>query len=216
MKAQGIDRTKLVYHNRFQPFVAWWGLGWNVLFILINGFEVFWSFNASDFLTAYINIPIFIGLYIIWKFVKKTKFWKPEGQHDSTNVSSMLTNIHRDGFHHRRFFWRMLQMYRYLLYTGDPFSTRDRNARGNTGNNAAKDLRKGILTSRCDAASTRAELSAIQRLRGIENLSRACDESMDCDSGDDIPTDVFCITWHKRTDILNAKMREKRGTSGQH
>ncbi|EIN06222.1 general APC amino acid permease [Punctularia strigosozonata HHB-11173 SS5] len=89
MKVQGIDRTQLVYHNRLQPYIAWWGLIWNVIFILINGFEVFWSFNASDFLTAYINIPIFFGLYFFWKIWKKTKFWKPEEMDFVTGIPSI-------------------------------------------------------------------------------------------------------------------------------
>jgi amino acid transporter len=75
--AQGYDMTKNSYHNRFQPYVAYWGAGWTLFFIIINGFEVFWNFNATGFLTAYINIPIFFALYFGFKFIKKTSFWKP-------------------------------------------------------------------------------------------------------------------------------------------
>lgn len=98
-KAQGLDRKKLVYHSGLQPWLSMWGIFWLSLFILINGFQVFWSFNASGFLTACtptissilhewtrltytscadINIPLFAGLYLFWKFYKKTKVWKPE------------------------------------------------------------------------------------------------------------------------------------------
>ena len=35
-------------------------------------------FNVSDFLVAYINIPLFIVLYVGWKVYKRTKVWKPE------------------------------------------------------------------------------------------------------------------------------------------
>ena len=52
MIAQGYDLTKNVYNNRFQPYIAYWGVFWTLFFILINGYAVFWSFNASDFLTA--------------------------------------------------------------------------------------------------------------------------------------------------------------------
>ena len=52
MKAQGLDRKKLVYHSNLQPYLSIWGVFWVVIFILINGFTVFWDFNASDFLTA--------------------------------------------------------------------------------------------------------------------------------------------------------------------
>lgn len=79
LKAQGIDRKqRLHYWNPLQPGLAIWGVTWCSIFILINGFEVFWSFNASGFLTAYINIPIFFGLYLFWKITRHTKVWKPE------------------------------------------------------------------------------------------------------------------------------------------
>ncbi|KAF9038572.1 general APC amino acid permease [Panaeolus papilionaceus] len=77
MIAQGYDMTKNAYHNRFQPYVSIWGAGWTMFFILVNGFQVFFSFNASGFFTAYINIPFFFILYFGYKFIKRTKFWKP-------------------------------------------------------------------------------------------------------------------------------------------
>ncbi|KAJ7580196.1 general APC amino acid permease [Mycena floridula] len=77
MRAQGIDLRSNVYHNRWQPFVAYWGIFWSLFFILVNGYAVFYKFTASGFLVAYINIPIFIVLYVGWKVAKKTKIWKP-------------------------------------------------------------------------------------------------------------------------------------------
>lgn len=52
MKAQGFDRTKLVYHSKLQPYLSIWGIFWVSIFILVNGIAVFWDFNASDFLTS--------------------------------------------------------------------------------------------------------------------------------------------------------------------
>ena len=88
LKAQGIDRTKNVYHGPFQPYLAYWGIFWTLIFILINGFTVFWDFNASDFLTSYINIPIFVGLYVGYKVIKRTKVWKPEEMDFVTGIPS--------------------------------------------------------------------------------------------------------------------------------
>jgi hypothetical protein len=51
MKAQGFDLTKNAYHNSWQPYVAYWGVFWTLLFTLIVGFQVFFNFNAGDFLT---------------------------------------------------------------------------------------------------------------------------------------------------------------------
>jgi amino acid permease len=61
MKAQGIDRKSLVYWSSLQPYLSIWGVFWTALFILINGFSVFWNFTAASFLTSYINVPIFAG-----------------------------------------------------------------------------------------------------------------------------------------------------------
>lgn len=113
MIAQGFDLTKNSYHNRFQPYVSYWGAGWTLFFIFINGFEVFWNFNATDFLTACmylalqslhchspsvmhkdINIPLFLILYFGFKWVKKTSFWKPH-EMDFVTVSVHLS-ISRD------------------------------------------------------------------------------------------------------------------------
>lgn len=52
MLAQGYDLTKNSYHNRWQPYISYWGAGWTLFFIFVNGFAVFWNFNAADFLTA--------------------------------------------------------------------------------------------------------------------------------------------------------------------
>ncbi|KAF8159384.1 general APC amino acid permease [Crassisporium funariophilum] len=77
MKAQGFDLRKNAYNNRWQPYIAYWGVGWTLFFIFINGYAVFWNFTAAGFLTAYINIPIFVCLYVGYKVVKRTKIWKP-------------------------------------------------------------------------------------------------------------------------------------------
>ncbi|KAI0664522.1 general amino acid permease 1 [Cubamyces menziesii] len=88
-KAQGLDRKKLIYHNNLQPYLSYWGLFWITLFILINGFAVFWDFNASSFLTSYINVPIFIGLYVFWKVFKRTKVWKPHEMDFVTGIPTV-------------------------------------------------------------------------------------------------------------------------------
>ncbi|KAH7881936.1 general APC amino acid permease [Phlebopus sp. FC_14] len=89
MKFQGFDRKKLHYWNSLQPGLAIWGVSWCVFFILINGFYVFWAFNASDFLISYINIPIFFGLYAFWKITKRTKVWKPEEMDFVTGIPTV-------------------------------------------------------------------------------------------------------------------------------
>jgi len=88
-KAQGFDRTKTAYYSTLQPYLSIWGVVWNLIFILVNGYAVFFSFDASDFLVSYINIPCFIGLYLFWKVYKRTKVWKPHEMDFVTGVPSM-------------------------------------------------------------------------------------------------------------------------------
>ncbi|KAJ7235111.1 amino acid permease-domain-containing protein [Mycena haematopus] len=64
MKRQSI-RPEGIYRSRLQPFAAMWAL--------FCGIPVFWAFNGSDFVAAYINIPLFWALYLGWKIAKKTK-----------------------------------------------------------------------------------------------------------------------------------------------
>ncbi|KAH8116357.1 general amino acid permease 1 [Phellopilus nigrolimitatus] len=88
-KAQGFDRTKSAYYSSLQPWLSIWGAFWCTIFILINGFAVFFDFDASDFLVAYINIPIFFALYAFWKIFKKTKMWKPMEMDFVTGIPTM-------------------------------------------------------------------------------------------------------------------------------
>ncbi|KAI0055141.1 general amino acid permease 1 [Artomyces pyxidatus] len=75
LKAQGIKREGIygVYRSRLQPYGAMWVIFWSLFFILTSGISVFWSFNGPDFVAAYINIPIFVLLYVGWKVYKRTK-----------------------------------------------------------------------------------------------------------------------------------------------
>ncbi|KAI0781866.1 general amino acid permease 1 [Abortiporus biennis] len=88
-KAQGFDRKKLAYYSVFQPYLAYWGIFWTIIFILVNGFTVFWHFTAAKFLTSYINIPLFFALYFGWKIYKRTKIWKPLEMDFTTGIPSL-------------------------------------------------------------------------------------------------------------------------------
>lgn len=62
---------------------------WLVILILINGFDVFWDFTASGFLTAYINVPLVIVLFFGFKWYKRTHWWKPSEMDFVTGIPSM-------------------------------------------------------------------------------------------------------------------------------
>ena len=88
-KAQGFDRKKSAYYSGLQPWLSIWGVFWCTLFIFVNGFEVFFDFNATDFLTCYLNIPLFIILYFGWKTFKRTKIWKPHEMDFVTGIPTV-------------------------------------------------------------------------------------------------------------------------------
>ncbi|KAI2619036.1 amino acid permease/ SLC12A domain-containing protein [Hypomontagnella submonticulosa] len=64
--AQGIARSDLPYTSIMQPWLAWISIVAFSIFGLLNGFSVFFPghFTASDFLTAYIGIPVFLLIYL--------------------------------------------------------------------------------------------------------------------------------------------------------
>ncbi|KAJ3574029.1 hypothetical protein NP233_g2055 [Leucocoprinus birnbaumii] len=74
---------------KFQPWLAYWGMFWNVLFTLVTGYEVFFRWNTSKFITSYINIPIFFGLYFLYKIPKRSKVWKASEMDFYTGIPSV-------------------------------------------------------------------------------------------------------------------------------
>ena len=82
LKAQGVDRKTLVFRSKFQPYTAWGSLIFFAFVTLFNGFWVFPSstkaFNTSGFVTAYVGVPIYFGLFLFWKILKRTKMVKAE------------------------------------------------------------------------------------------------------------------------------------------
>lgn len=73
--AQGRNLKDLKFKTKFYPF----GTIMAIIFcvIVISGSNI-WIFQAEtfswfDFITNYICIPIFIGLYILYKIINKTK-----------------------------------------------------------------------------------------------------------------------------------------------
>ncbi|KAI0305792.1 general amino acid permease 1 [Multifurca ochricompacta] len=75
-KVQGRDLKELAYNNPLQPGLAIWGVFWTSVFILVDGYQVFFKWNTQDFLTGYINIPIFFALWIGWTIYMRQPFWR--------------------------------------------------------------------------------------------------------------------------------------------
>jgi len=75
---------------------AYIAIGFFVLLVLINGFDVFFPgrFSASSFLTAYVGIPIFFAIYFIHRFIYRHEPWLiPSEEVDlTTGIDVVLAN----------------------------------------------------------------------------------------------------------------------------
>jgi len=78
LKARNISRDVLPYKAMWQPFFAWYGLFFNTLIILTQGFTA-WipRFSTSDFFVAYVSLILFVVLYLGHKIVFRTSFVHP-------------------------------------------------------------------------------------------------------------------------------------------
>lgn len=77
LKAQGVDRNTLIFKSSFQPYTAYFALGYFAMITLFNGFYTFKPFSINDFATSYVGIPIYFILFAFWKIFKRTKFVRP-------------------------------------------------------------------------------------------------------------------------------------------
>ncbi|PTB35870.1 uncharacterized protein TrAFT101_010721 [Trichoderma asperellum] len=75
LKRQGYSRDALPYKSPLQPYVSWATLLVVSLVIIFSGFDVFVKgrFTAAGFLTCYLNIAIFIAIYVSFKICFKSK-----------------------------------------------------------------------------------------------------------------------------------------------
>jgi len=94
LKAQGVDRNTLVFRAHFSPYTAWFALFYFAMIILFNGFDVFVGehhshWNVTDFLAAYIGIPIFFLLYGFWKIFRRTSVIKARDADITTGKAAL-------------------------------------------------------------------------------------------------------------------------------
>lgn len=80
LRWNGVERGSLPFRGPWQPFLAWFAIVFCLLVALTNGFDAFFPgrFSAKSFIPPYIDIPIFICLFMGYKMVKRTKFVKLE------------------------------------------------------------------------------------------------------------------------------------------
>jgi amino acid transporter len=76
LAARGESRDNLPYKAFWQPFFSWYGVFFNVLIILTQGFTAFMPWDTSSFFVAYISLILFAVLYLGHKLITRSKFVK--------------------------------------------------------------------------------------------------------------------------------------------
>lgn len=74
-EAQGIDRNAMPFKSPWQPYLSYSAAIFFGLIIFFNGFDsIAGGFKYKDFITDYIGVPIYFGLYLFWRILKRTHF----------------------------------------------------------------------------------------------------------------------------------------------
>ncbi|KAF7717178.1 Uncharacterized protein PECH_004030 [Penicillium ucsense] len=78
LKARGMSRDLLPYKAPWQPYLAYYGLFFNLLIMFTQGFTCFIpTFSVQDFFIAYVSMIIFAVLYLGHKLVFRDPFVSP-------------------------------------------------------------------------------------------------------------------------------------------
>ncbi|KAJ5105376.1 hypothetical protein NUU61_002723 [Penicillium alfredii] len=92
LNARGISRNILPYKATWQPYLSWYGLFFNILIIITQGFTAFIPrFSITDFFINYLSLILFTVLYIGHKVVFRPMFVQPleadidTGRHEFEN-----------------------------------------------------------------------------------------------------------------------------------
>ncbi|KAH7890310.1 amino acid permease [Phlebopus sp. FC_14] len=98
LRAQGIDRSKLPYTSRLQPYAAWWAVCASAVTMFFSAWEVFLRGNwlAATFVTNYLPIMLFPVLYVIAKLVNKVPLVKPSDMDFKSGVAEIDAITHDD------------------------------------------------------------------------------------------------------------------------
>lgn len=71
LASRGISRDSLPYKAVLQPYFAWYGLFFNILIIITQGFTAFIPWDTTNFFIAYVSLILFIVLYAGHKIVTR-------------------------------------------------------------------------------------------------------------------------------------------------
>jgi amino acid transporter len=73
---QGHSIEELPYKSLWYPWNAYFGLGANLFLALVQGWTTLSPFDAGTFVDAYILLPLFPVMWIVFKLINKTHYWR--------------------------------------------------------------------------------------------------------------------------------------------
>ena len=74
LAARNVSRDTLPYKAFWEPYFAWYGLFFNILIIITQGFTAFLPWSVSGFFTAYISVILFVVSFVGHKLIMKTTY----------------------------------------------------------------------------------------------------------------------------------------------
>ncbi|PGH11546.1 hypothetical protein AJ79_04804 [Helicocarpus griseus UAMH5409] len=77
LRARNISRDALPYKAPLQPYLAIYGLFFNILIIFTQGFTAFIPWDTSAFFIAYVSLILFVVLYVGHKAIMRPSLVKP-------------------------------------------------------------------------------------------------------------------------------------------
>lgn len=73
LASRGMDRNDLPYKAPFQPYLSWYGLFFNILIIITQGFTAFLPWNVTEFFISYASLIIFVVAFVGHKVITRSK-----------------------------------------------------------------------------------------------------------------------------------------------
>jgi amino acid transporter len=74
--AQGRSVDELPFKSLWYPWNAYFGLAANAFLALVQGWTTLSPFDAGNFVDAYILLPLFPVVWLVYKFFFKTRYWR--------------------------------------------------------------------------------------------------------------------------------------------
>ncbi|KAG8789686.1 hypothetical protein FRC19_000983 [Serendipita sp. 401] len=91
LKSQGIDRSKLPYASKLNPYAAYYALVSILIICLFSAWDVFLKgkWNTARFVTNYLPFALFPILYFIARYFNKTPLVKPSEMDFQTGLAEI-------------------------------------------------------------------------------------------------------------------------------